>query len=76
MGASNAGVNNSGRLIYLDSTTVFCANGTATARLWYRDFGSLIANHRRVKIAVATRNQHWGGNQCPESSLYLAPLRR
>jgi hypothetical protein len=30
MGAVGAGVNNSGRLIYLDSKAGFCANGGAT----------------------------------------------
>jgi hypothetical protein len=54
MGASNAGVNNSGRLIYLDSKTGFCANAEATARTRL-DFGLLIAKYGRVKIAVATR---------------------
>jgi hypothetical protein len=59
MGAGGARVNNSGRLIYLDSNSGFCAYGAATA---------VAAMLRLARIArdlahpeLSRRGSYWGG---------------
>src|SRR5271170_2192042 len=76
MGAGEPHVNNSERLIYLDSRRGFCPNGRATPPGHEGRF-FVIAAKAVLRSERRSRDLHRGGSQCLKTSqYYLAwPLR-